>query len=121
MAKAIPLLRIFDETKAREFYIDWLGFKVDFEHRFHEDAPLYMQVSLNDITLHLTEHHGDCTPGAKVFIEAFENIQEYHSGLKTKKYKYNNPGMGPAFYDPNVLCFDVADPFGNKISFNGPA
>ena len=23
----IPVLRIFDETKAREFYLDWLGFK----------------------------------------------------------------------------------------------
>jgi hypothetical protein len=25
----IPILRSFDEGKAREFYIDWLGFKVD--------------------------------------------------------------------------------------------
>jgi hypothetical protein len=32
--KAIPILRIFDETKAREFYLDFLGFSVEFEHRF---------------------------------------------------------------------------------------
>ena len=25
----IPILRSFDEAKAREFYVDWLGFAVD--------------------------------------------------------------------------------------------
>jgi hypothetical protein len=28
--RAIPILRIFDETKAREFYLGYLGFEVDF-------------------------------------------------------------------------------------------
>ncbi|WP_394332219.1 glyoxalase superfamily protein [Parapedobacter koreensis] len=27
--KAIPILRIFDHDKAVEFYIDWLGFQVN--------------------------------------------------------------------------------------------
>jgi catechol 2,3-dioxygenase-like lactoylglutathione lyase family enzyme len=26
--KAIPILRIFDEARAREFYVDFLGFQV---------------------------------------------------------------------------------------------
>jgi hypothetical protein len=29
-----PVLRCFDEAKTREFYLDFLGFKVDWEHRF---------------------------------------------------------------------------------------
>jgi Glyoxalase superfamily protein len=33
---AIPILRIFDVTKAREFYLDFLGFRVDWEARFNE-------------------------------------------------------------------------------------
>ena len=40
-----PILRIFDEAKAKEFYVDFLGFKVDWEHRFEEGLPLYMQIS----------------------------------------------------------------------------
>lgn len=32
--KTIPILRMFDEAKAREFYLDFLGFSVEFEHRF---------------------------------------------------------------------------------------
>jgi catechol 2,3-dioxygenase-like lactoylglutathione lyase family enzyme len=34
LGKTTPILRIFDEAKAREFYVDFLGFKVDWEHRF---------------------------------------------------------------------------------------
>lgn len=30
--KVIPILRIFDYKKAIEFYIDWLGFKINWEH-----------------------------------------------------------------------------------------
>lgn len=41
----VPILRSFDEGKAREFYVTWLGFEVDWEHRFDPGTPLYMQVS----------------------------------------------------------------------------
>ena len=44
LGKTIPILRIFDEAKAREFYLEFLGFAVDWEHRFTPDLPLYMQV-----------------------------------------------------------------------------
>jgi uncharacterized glyoxalase superfamily protein PhnB len=55
--KATPILRIFDEVKAKKFYVDFLGFEVDWEHRFEEGLPLYMQISKNGCVLHLSEHH----------------------------------------------------------------
>ena len=48
----IPVLRMFDIRKAKEFYVDFLGFKVDWEHRFEPELPLYMQVSRGDCLLH---------------------------------------------------------------------
>ena len=32
--QTIPVLRSFDVPKAREFYLDYLGFGTDWEHRF---------------------------------------------------------------------------------------
>ena len=58
----IPILRLFDEAAARAFYVDFLGFRVDWEHRFEADLPLYMQLTLGDCVLHLSGHHGDATP-----------------------------------------------------------
>ena len=45
LSSATPILRIFDEAKAKEFYGSFLGFSVDWEHRFGDEFPLYMQVS----------------------------------------------------------------------------
>ena len=113
--KVIPILRIFDEAKTREFYIDWLGFTIDWEHRFEEDLPLYMQVSKEGIVLHLSEHHGDCCPGAKVFIE-YACLKNYHQSLISKRYKYNRPGLEEAPW--NAITMEVIDPFGNKLLFS---
>ena len=113
--KVIPMLRIFDYDKAIEFYVDWLGFKVIFEHTFHEGAPKYLEVEKDGIVFHLSEHHGDGTPGSQVFIWC-EGVKEYHTELINKKYKYNRPGLEKTFY--GALTFRVNDPFNNKISFN---
>lgn len=111
----IPILRIFDYQKSVEFYIDWLGFEIVWEHHFEENTPVYMEVKKDNIILHLSEHHGDGTPGSRVFIWA-EEIADYHKELIDKKYKYNRPGLEKTFYD--AISFTVDDPFGNKIIFN---
>ena len=66
--RTIPIMRIFDVEKAKQFYLGFLGMKIDWEHRFEPDAPVYIQVSRGELVLHLSEHSGDCTPGAKVFV-----------------------------------------------------
>ena len=58
--KTIPILRIFNAEKAKEFYVGYLGFSVDWEHHFEDNTPAYLQVSRAGLTLHLSEHHGDC-------------------------------------------------------------
>lgn len=113
--QVIPILRIFDERKAREFYVDWLGFTVDWEHRFSEGAPLYMQVSREGLTLHLSEHHGDCSPGARVFVVT-EMAEALHRELIGKKYKHNGPGLETTPWGSK--CVEVIDPFGNRITFD---
>ena len=113
--KVIPVLRIFDYNKAIEFYIDWLGFKINWEGRFEPNAPVYMEVEKDGITLHLSEHHGDGSPNSHVFIWC-EGLREYHKELIDKKYKYNRPGIEETFY--GALAFTANDPFNNKITFN---
>jgi len=110
-----PILRIFDYNKAIEFYVNWLGFKIDWEHRFDENAPVYMQISLCGIELHLSEHHGDSAPGAHIHIDC-SGLKEFHKQIIDKKYKYNRPGLEKTFYGSWAVT--VNDPFFNKITFN---
>lgn len=111
---AIPILRIFDEDKARAFYCGFLGFSVDWEHRFEDRAPLYMQVSRGGMKLHLTEHHGDCTPGSTVFVAA-TGLAAYHAEISAPKYPFNRPGLDPAPWGGRVM--EVTDPFANRLRF----
>lgn len=112
--KTTPILRIFDEAKAREFYIDFLGFKVDWEHRFEPGMPLYLQISKGGCVLHLSEHHGDCSPGAAMRIETDE-LDAFHQQLLAKNYKNARPGIVDTPWESRDMS--IKDPFGNRLTF----
>lgn len=116
--RTVPILRMFDVRKAREFYLDYLGFKVEFEHRFHQGAPLFMGISRDGLTLFLSEHHGDGSPGLHVVVE-MTGVEELSGELHSKNYGYMNPGIQMQKWgtrDFRELC--VIDPSGNQIIFS---
>lgn len=112
--KTIPILRIFDEAKAKEFYVDFLGFKVDWEHRLESGLPLYLQISKDDCVIHLSEHHGDCCPGARMRIQAKE-VEAFQKELLAKQYRNARPEIQKMPWGSNDMT--IADPFGNRLTF----
>jgi uncharacterized glyoxalase superfamily protein PhnB len=115
--QSIPVLRIFDEHKAKDFYLGYLGMSLDWEHRFEAGFPLYMQVSKADLVLHLSEHSGDCSPGSKTFVHV-RGFQALFDELQSKKFSFCNPSIEQAPWGDR--CFTVTDPFSNKVVFNEP-
>ena len=109
----IPVLRIYDVAKAKEFYCDFMGFTLDWEHRHGDDFPLYMQVSRAGLTLHLSEHYGDGTPHSVVYIRG-TGIAAFAKEMNEKKYRYAKPGID----DPHPT---MTDPFGNVLRFDDEA
>lgn len=109
-----PILRMFDEAKAREFYVDFLGFAVEWEHRFEPSFPLYLQVARDGCVLHLSEHHGDCCPGAAVRI-AIDDVDAYQAELIAKQYGYARPGIDDTPWGAREMS--IKDPFGNRLTF----
>lgn len=110
----VPILRIFDEAKAREFYLDFLGFQVDWEHRFEPGMPLYMQISRDSCVIHLSEHHGDASPGSALRIRCDE-VEAYNKVLLDKQYKYHRPGLQDQEWGAREMS--VQDGFGNRLVF----
>jgi catechol 2,3-dioxygenase-like lactoylglutathione lyase family enzyme len=100
-----------DVAKAREFYVDFLHFAVDWEHRFGDGFPLYLQLSRGDCVLHLSEHHGDGTPGTVVRIET-DGLDELHRELP--EYRYYKPHIDEADWGREMT---LLDPFGNRLVF----
>lgn len=112
LGRPVPILRSFDAAMARAFYLDYLGFEITFEHRFHADAPLYMGLCRDGCEIHLSEHYGDATPGSAIRINVTD-INEFHTNLGS--YRFANPGI----LDQDWGCLEViiTDPFGNRLVF----
>jgi uncharacterized glyoxalase superfamily protein PhnB len=114
LGRITPILRIFDEAKAREFYIEFLGFKADYEHRFEPDLPIYMQVSKDDCIIHLSEHFGDSSPGVHLRVE-IDGVDEYQQQLLAKRYKNSRPEIVETSWGSREMS--ISDPFGNGLTF----
>ena len=112
--RTVPILRSFDEGKAREFYVDFLGFSVDWEHRFEPGLPLYLQLSRAGIVLHVSEHHGDGSPGVSVRID-ITGLHDFHEELIAKRYKNMRPGLETPPWGGTEMT--VIDGAGNRLIF----
>ncbi len=69
------------------------------------------------MTLHLSEQHGDATPGATIFVPV-EDIDALQRELAAKDYKYAKPGIEEFPWRRQI---QLADPFGNRIRFCEPS
>jgi catechol 2,3-dioxygenase-like lactoylglutathione lyase family enzyme len=113
LLSAIPILRMFAIDRTYEFYLTYLGFKLDWEHRFADDLPLYAQIRRDSVMLHLSEHHGDSTPGSAVLLPV-DDIESLHRELQGKLYPYARPGIEETGWGRQM---QIADPSGNRLRF----
>jgi catechol 2,3-dioxygenase-like lactoylglutathione lyase family enzyme len=109
-----PVFSIFDYAKAIEFYIGWLGFRIDWEEMLNKQ-PVYVQVSRGEVVLHLNALPSDVPVGAKARAE-MHGLLAFHHQL-TRKNHAVRPALVPAYWNSQVLEMEVVDPFGNRIVF----
>ena len=114
--RVIPALRMTDSRRSRAFYIDQLGFRVEWEHRFEPTLPLFMEISRDGMSLYLTEHRGDCQVGGLVHF-VIADVDAWHRefqgrGLRATEAPNNDLGFRNMTY---------TDPDGNQLRFMEPA
>ena len=112
--KAIPTFRILNYEQAIKFYVRLLGFSIDWEHRFSPTEPVYMQISKNGLTLHLSENKRFQT-GTIVFVDT-KSIINFHEELLGKGSSDAIPRVSKT--DWQTLQMEIEDPFGNLLRFN---
>ncbi|GGC79214.1 bleomycin resistance protein [Tersicoccus solisilvae] len=111
--QVIPVLRVFDHALARAFYVDFLGFTWRWQHQFEPGLPIYAEVARDGSVLHLSEHHGDATPGAGVLI-VVADVRAYQRVLLAQHHRHARPGVTD---EPWGSTMTITDPFGNNLTF----
>ena len=111
MQAVVPALRFTNEERTRAYYVDHLGFRVDWEHRFEPGLPLFMQVSRGGMALYLTQHAGDAQPGGLVYFYV-PNVDAWYreivaTGLAMHRAPENMPWGNRELH--------LADPDGNRV------
>lgn len=113
---SIPVFRMLNEAQARQFYLDYLGFEIDWESRFSPTSPLYMQIHLGAAILHLNGHANDETPASEVHIPVL-GLQHYCDDLNSKKLGYPEAIAVDPRYQGRNTDLNLYDPFGNRLVF----
>lgn len=117
LGAGVPVLRVQDWPLAQEFYGDYLGFSVDWVHRFEPGLPAYARMSRDGTVLDLSEHHGDGTPGSVVWIPVAD-VKALHRELAARPHPRLRPGIDKRA--PGGPTMAIVDPFGNTLRFCRP-
>lgn len=117
MGAAIPVLRVGDGERARDFYVRNLGFGVVFEHRFEPGMPLYLRVARGDARIDLSEHLGDGDGSAAVWIPVAD-VEALRDDVASGERGANAPEVDREA--PGGSTLTVVDPWGNQLRFCEP-
>lgn len=103
----IPILRVASATAAVGWYVK-LGFKQDWEHRFEDNLPAFVQISNGGTKIFLSEHTGDASPDTLVFLRVAD-VDAFIAGFADD---------GVVAEDSEVIGMrdvELKDPDGNRV------
>ncbi|CCW34969.1 glyoxalase superfamily protein [Chthonomonas calidirosea] len=114
--RVIPALRITDDAVSKAYYVEKLGFSVEWEHRFEPHFPVFMSIHRDGMQIYLTQHKGDCEPGGLVHFVVEDVAALYEELQERGAFVCEAPNDELGF-----LCMTVQDPDGNKLRFMEPS
>lgn len=108
-----PVFQIADYAQAIAFYVDWLGFSIDWEDRPASGA-YYVQISRGSIVLHLTTYKHESNIGSRAIAE-FTGMLSFHRLLLQKKSNFPAPLLQKTTWNDKVMQLELFDPSGNCL------
>jgi catechol 2,3-dioxygenase-like lactoylglutathione lyase family enzyme len=111
MNAIVPTLRIGDYQAAVGFYVEGLGFEIDFEWRHEPGFPVFMQVSRDDMRLYLTQHAGDCVAPGLVYLYV-PDVDVWQAELLTRGVIAEDPPRDQPWGNRELA---LTDPSGNRL------
>lgn len=109
----IPQLRMLSAAISLPFYVDGLGFEIDWQHQFEPGFPLFCQITREGQTLFLTEHAGDCQPGGAVYL-CVPDVDACHRAFLANGIAIVQPPEDTPWDTREMI---VVDPDGNRLRF----
>jgi uncharacterized glyoxalase superfamily protein PhnB len=115
--RVFPQLRMTNWKRTHAFYVDGLGFTVDWEHRFEPGFPVFAQLTRDGLSLFLSEHAGDCQVGGAAYFV----VDDVDALFREIQARGINPAEPPEDAPWGRREMSLIDPDGNRLRFANPA
>lgn len=116
MQQVFPTLRITDYARSKRFYVDGLGFRIDWEHRFDVRDPVFVQLTRDGLSLYLSEHAGDGRPGGLVHLYV-PDVDAWYAEIVSRGLAVEFPPRDEPWGNRDLR---IADPDGNQLCLCTP-
>ena len=108
-----PQFRITSRERSIAFYVDGLGFAIDWEHRFEPGLPVFVQLTRAGQTIFLTEHAGDCRVGGAAYF-VVPDVDGCHEDFARRGAPITDRPTDTPWGTREMV---VTDPDGNRLRF----
>ena len=112
----ISLLRVSDARTSEAFYCDTLGFRKSWEIDLGEGEPVFIEVTRDRVSLHLSEYEGDGPLGIQLYVNV-SDAEELHETLVDHDALIVEPLHHAEW---GHMVFAIQDPDGNLLRFGSP-
>ncbi|GAB3674248.1 hypothetical protein GCM10027594_35410 [Hymenobacter agri] len=109
-----PVFQMTDYPQTLAFYVDWLGFSIDWEDGPATDGARYLQISRSSIVLHLTTARHESCAGSRAIAE-FSGLLAFHRLLQQKQSGFPMPELQKTSWHDRVMQLELFDPAGNCL------
>jgi catechol 2,3-dioxygenase-like lactoylglutathione lyase family enzyme len=113
LQSVIPQLRITNAARSLAFYVEGLGFTIDWKHQFEPGYPLFFQITRAGQTIFLSEHAGDCEVGGAVYF-LVPDVDACFSEFFGRKVEFSKLPENTSWGTREML---LIDPDGNRLRF----
>lgn len=114
--RVFPQLRMTNWARTRRFYVDGLGFAVDWEHRFEPGFPVFAQLTRDGLSLFLSGHAGDCQVGGAAYF-VVDDVDALNGDIRRRGIVEAEPPDDTPWGRREMT---VVDPDGNRLRFANP-
>ena len=111
MQRVVPALRTLDYERSRRFYVDALGFEIDWEWRPEPGLPVFAQISKAGLSLYLSEHAGDGEPGIVVYLYVAD-VDAWHEEVLDAELAVDSEPENQPWGNREMR---LSDPDGNRL------
>lgn len=115
LRSCVPTIRISDARVSVPYYVDGLGFKKLWEHRFQPGLPVFVAIERDGHRVFLTEHP-EASYGGMVYFYV-EDVNDLARSFASAGVQI---GDGPTDQSWGTRELWLRDPDGNSLRFGQP-